>query len=414
MVDGVDMVHRAQLLLWAVGSLLALAVLMINSTVMGVGGEPVTLERLMFGRPTLYAVIAIAVMWATSYIDVRGLYKIRGAFNPIPWLLLASIVLCGVALLPGVGAELNASRRWLFLGPRSWGLTFQPSELAKWVMVAAVAWWCARRAGAMRKFFVGLLPIMLIVGFVCGLIVVEDLGTSVLIGTVAVAMLLVGGAKVWQMLLIVPGAIGAVVGMIVIEPYRMQRLMVFLNPYADADGAGYQPIQMMAAIANGNRGLGNGIAKQGYVPAETTDAILAIICEELGLAGAALVMGLLLVLVWTMVGIVKDSKWGFGRMLAFGVMLTLGIQAVMNIAVVTVVVPTKGIALPFVSSGGTGWVLGAAMVGLVAALDRINRLTSEVELGETFVEKADGCAKPQAAAPSISATDYPTGEPVTG
>jgi len=223
-----------------------------------------------------------------------------------------------------------------------------------------------------------------------------------------VVMLLAGGARLWQMLLILPGAIGAVVGMIVIEPYRMQRLMVFLNPYVDADGAGYQPIQMMAAIAGGNRGLGNGIAKQGYVPAETTDAILAIICEELGLAGAALVMGLLLVLVWTIVGIVRESDFGFGRLLAFGVMLTVGIQAVMNIAVVTVVVPTKGIALPFVSTGGTGWVMGAAMVGLVAGLDRLSRI--ENATGEPSVAIANGCAKPQAAgdgAPSISAADYP-------
>jgi len=407
------MVHRAQMVMWAVAVLLAVAVLMINSAMMGVGSEPVTLERLLFGKPTLYAALAITLMWGASFIDVRGLYQIRGILNPIPWLLLIAIGLCGIALLPGVGAELNASRRWLFLGPRSWGLTFQPSELAKWAMVAAVAWWCARRAGAMHRFFHGLLPMLLVVGLACALIVMEDLGTAVLIGTVAMVMLLAGGARLWQMALIVPGALAAVVGMIVVEPYRMKRLMVFADPYADAEGAGYQPIQMMAAIAEGNRGLGNGIAKQGYIPAETTDAILAIVCEELGLAGAALVMGLLLVVIWTIVGIVKDSDWGFGRLLAFGVMLTLGLQAVMNIAVVTVVVPTKGIALPFVSSGGTGWVLGAAMVGLVAALDRINRIEEvEVESSEVpSVTIGDGFAKPRAAGvPSISAANFPVTE----
>ena len=393
--------------MWSVTALLIVAVLMINSATMGVGEPAVTWRGLLYGRPTVYAAMAVTAMWVASYVDVRRVYRMRGLVNPIPWLLLASVVMCVAALTPGVGATLNNSRRWLFLGPRSLGLTFQPSELAKWAMVGATAWWCARRSGAMGRFWLGLVPILLVVGGVCGLIVVEDLGTAALIGAVATAMLVAGGARLWQVGLMAPAGAAALAGMIAIEPYRMQRLMTFLNPYADAAGAGYQPIQMMAAIADGNRGLGNGIAKQGYIPAETTDAILAVICEELGLAGAALVIGLLLVMVWTMLGVIRDSRWGFGRLLVFGVMLTLGLQAVMNIAVVTVVVPTKGIALPFVSSGGTGWVLGAVMVGLVAAVDRINRL-EEAEAGETPMEAERGEAgSGSAGAVSISASAFP-------
>ncbi len=365
------------MLFWSVLSLLALAVIMVNSTAMGVGDDGSLASRLLFGRPTLYAALAIAVMWITSRLDLRRVYTVRGVYNPILWMLLLAMALCALVLLPGVGAVINSSARWLKIGYGAYTLTFQPSELAKWALVAALAWWCARRSGAMRHFAVGLAPALLITGLVCGLVVIEDLGTAVLMGVVAVALLIAGGARVWQLALMLPVAAAGVVAMIYHSPYRLQRLLTFLDPYADAQNTGYQSVQMMAAIAGGNRGLGNGIAKQGYLPADVTDGIFAIICEELGLAGAVLVVALLATAIWSMFGILGHCRWAFGRLLILGVMLTVGVQAVMNIAVVTVVVPTKGIALPFVSSGGTGWVIGAAAVGLVIAIDRINALEAD-------------------------------------
>jgi len=136
----------------------------------------------------------------------------------------------------------------------------------------------------------------------------------------------------------------------------------------------------MLAIAQGGlfgRGLGNGIQKFGYLPEDTTDFIFAIICEETGLAGASLVVGLYIVLLWVGMGIVRDCRDTFARLLGLGVLLTVGMQALINIAVVTVVVPTKGIALPLISSGGTGWVVTAFAIGLVAALDNANRMAAE-------------------------------------
>ena len=121
-------------------------------------------------------------------------------------------------------------------------------------------------------------------------------------------------------------------------------------------------------------GLGNGVQKFGYLPEDTTDFIFAIICEELGLAGAALVIAMYLILLWVGLGIVRDSRDVFGRLLGLGVVLTIGIQAAINIAVVTVMVPTKGIPLPLISQGGTSWILTAFALGLVAALDNANHL----------------------------------------
>ncbi|MFW6033482.1 MAG: FtsW/RodA/SpoVE family cell cycle protein, partial [Phycisphaeraceae bacterium] len=155
------------------------------------------------------------------------------------------------------------------------------------------------------------------------------------------------------------------------------RLTAFRDPWADPAGAGYHAIQSMVTIAQGGltgRGVGNGIQKFGYVPEDTTDFIFSIVCEELGLAGAGLVVGLYLVILWVGLGIVRDCRDTFARLVGLGVLLTVGLQVTVNVAVVTVVVPTKGIALPLVSSGGTGWVLTAFALGLLASLDNAREL----------------------------------------
>ena len=394
---------RGQVLTWSVVALLAMAALMTQSAAISVAGDRVTAVDLLTGRPVIYAALAIFVMMIFSRVDLRGIYQTRSIFNPVPWLVPLAIGLCVVVLIPGLGAEINGSSRWLFLGPSSWGLTFQPSELAKWITVIALAWWIARRAGAMRRVFDGLLPPLILIVVICALIVIEDLGTAVLIGAVSMILLLAGGARIWQLMLLIPAAAGAMVYMIISSPYRVERLTTFLDPYKDAADAGFQPIQMMAAISTGGRGLGNGIIKQGYLPADSTDGIFAIIVEELGIAGAVGVIGLLLVLLWTMYGVSRDCRFGFGRLVALGVMLMVGCQAVMNIAVVCVVVPTKGIALPLLSAGGTGWVMTAAAVGLVIGIDRLNQIDAEMQA------VAEPERESRRAGISISAANFPVG-----
>ena len=232
----------------------------------------------------------------------------------------------------------------------------------------------------MHRFFRGLLPVLGMVGVACLLIVVEDLGTAALIAGVAGVLLVAGGARIWQMAMMVVPAGGAVYVAIATSPYRMARLTSFLDPWQDARGSGYQAIQSMVAIAGGGpsgRGLGNGIQKFEYLPADTTDMIFAVVWEEMGIAGAAAVVVLFVVMLWAGVGVVRGCRDTFGRLVALGVILTVGLQAAINVAVVTVVVPTKGIALPLVSSGGTGWLVTAFALGLVAALDTDNYLAMQ-------------------------------------
>ncbi len=387
------MVRYAHILMAAAGGLLALAVVMIRSAGMSVGGGVVGADQrwtavgqALGGRHALYAMLAVAAMLLGSRIDVKGMFGFRrqlekrpmgprsfvdqfkaALVNPLWLMVLGSLTLVALTFVPGLGKSVNGSSRWLWVGP----LSFQPSELMKWTLVLAIAWWCARRAGVMHRFFHGLVPPLLLIGLGAGMVLIEDLGTGVLIGAVALAMLVAGGAKWWQVGLLVPPGVGLVVAAIMTSPYRVKRLLAFLDPWADPQGIGYHPIQSLLAFAHGGvtgTGLGNGVRKY-HLPEDTTDFIFPIVAEELGLAGAALVVGLLLVILWVGLAIVTECKDAFSRLVGLGVLLTIGAQAVMNIAVVTVVVPTKGIALPLLSAGGTGWVMTGFMLGLVASLD---------------------------------------------
>ncbi|MEM1446055.1 MAG: putative peptidoglycan glycosyltransferase FtsW [Planctomycetota bacterium] len=383
----------AHILMAAAVALLALAVVMTRSAGLTVGSGVVPADerwdaivQSWGGRNAMFALLAVAAMWVGSRVDVRGVFGFRrrlddrpmgprsfaqqakaAMLNPLWLMVLGSLLLVAMTFVPGVGKSVNGSSRWVDIG----GFSFQPSELLKWTMIVAIAWWCARRAGVMHRFFHGLVPPLLLIGVGVGMVIVEDLGTGVLIGAVAVAMLLAGGAKWWQVGMLIPIGAAGVIGLIVTSPYRVQRLLAFLDPWADPQGIGYHPIQSLLAFAHGGvtgTGLGNGVRKY-HLPEDTTDFLLPIVAEELGLAGVSLVIGLLLVILWVGLGIVTRCKDAFSRLLGLGVLLTIGGQAVMNIAVVTVVVPTKGIALPLLSAGGTGWCVTGFMLGLVASLD---------------------------------------------
>ena len=369
------MLRHGQVIQLCAIALLGIGVVMIHSAGMNMG-RPTDAVDMLTSRTVLYAALSICVMMLASFVDVRVFFRARGAANPLFLFIIIALGLTAVTLVPGIGHRVNGASRWLKIGP----LTFQPSELIKWTMVIAIAWWCARRRGVMHLFRDGLMPPMLLVAVACGLIVIQDLGTAVLVGMVAVLLLLSGGVRIVHMLAFVPAGLLAITAFIMTSPYRLRRLAAYLDPWAEADGSGYHPIQSMLAIAMGGptgRGLGNGIQKFGYLPEDTTDFIFAVICEELGIAGAGLVVLLYLILLWAGMQVVKECRDLFGRLVALGTLITLGLQAAMNIAVVTVLVPTKGIALPLISSGGTGWMVTCAAIGLVAGIDRANALVAD-------------------------------------
>mgnify|MGYP006418491405 FL=1 len=345
-------------------ALLALGAIAVQSAGMTVTNAS-SFTELLTGRTTMLAVAAVAALLLGRSIPSRWITSSSIALTAI----VVAATLLIVVLIPGLGKEVNGARRWLDIGP----LGFQPSELAKWALVLFIAWYCGRSATRMGQFKSGLMPAAFVVGVVCMLTIVEDLGTALLIATVAGLMLIASGARVKHMCVVAVPAAAAVAGAIAMEPYRLQRLQTFLDPWANAQGSGYHVIQSMTAINGGGvggRGLGNGIQKFGYLPEDTTDFIFSIITEEFGLLGACLIVGLFLALLWTGWRILSSQLHPQRQLLALGIITTVSIQGVMNLLVVTGLAPTKGIALPLISSGGTGWLLTAFMLGVLARLDQ--------------------------------------------
>lgn len=351
-------------------ALLGFGVVMVTSAGLTVEREAtLQLSRVLMGRTAMLALLAVGALIAGVWFPVSWLNRGRGLVSAIPWITAAIIVLLIAVHIPGLGKEVNGARRWIELGP----LSFQPSELAKWGILIVLAWYCARRPDAMPRFTTGLLPPLILMMVVCGLIVTEDLGTAALIGAVGVMVLVAGGARVAHALGLMPLGVLCFVAAVVTSSYRSNRLQAFLAAFDDPQGIGYHIIQSMAAIAGGGlpgRGLGASVQKFGYLPEDTTDFIFAIICEELGIIGACVVVGLYVCMMLCGLTIVRRLDHAFGRLLALGVILTLGLQAFINMAVVTGLAPTKGIALPLLSAGGTGWIVTAFFVGIVVSMDR--------------------------------------------
>ena len=243
-------------------ALLGLGLVMVHSAGMTIDGERGDTIQWMLGRPAIYAAGAVLAMLLASRIDVRNVLQLRGLANPLGYLVIASLVLVGLTLIPGVGRTVYGASRWLTVGPQSWRLSFQPSELVKWTLPIAVAWWCARRRATMHRVAHGLLPPLALIA-VGGLLVgIEDLGTAALIGMVAIVLLFAGGARWWHLLLTVAAGAAAVAWAIIRSPYRYDRLVAFLDPWADAHGSGYHSIQSMLAVAMGGptgRGLGGAV-----------------------------------------------------------------------------------------------------------------------------------------------------------
>ncbi len=370
-------------------ALLLMGVVMVQSAGMGLGrggDEPLTLARIVGSRPALYAAIALVSLALAQTPPVRSAARrfLSAPWTSRSWWLLAVLVgVCLLPYLPGVGRNFNGAQRWIVIPlPGLREISVQPSEIAKWGVVLMLARYGASLGERARSFTQGLIPGLLAAALVAVIIASEDLGTAVLIAVVAGVMLLGAGISLWRMAALAPlGLLGVAVG-VLIEPYRIQRLTTFLNPFADPQDAGFHMIQSMSAIAGGGvfgRGLGFGIQKFGYLPEVQNDFLFAVICEELGFAGASLTLALELGLLVSIFIAAKQIRLPAGKLVALGVMTTLGVQACINVMAVTGLGPTKGIALPLLSAGGTGWALTAAMLGIVAGLSVDSRDDAALE-----------------------------------
>jgi cell division protein FtsW len=352
-------------------ALLLLGVVMVQSAAMNVTGDVSWQWTERGTRHLLYAVFAILTFVLVARIDYGKLAPPDGPVwrQPILWMLITAVLTSAIVLLPGIGIEKNGARRWLPL----LFTQVQPSEIAKWAVVLFLAWWLSEQRVDLNNFWRGFVPALIPVSILCLLIVIQDFGTAVLIALCAITMLIAARVKWWHLGIFIPPVLAAAAWFLMSKEYRWRRMTSFLDPWAAPQNEGYHMIQSLLSFSTGGlagRGLGNGIQKLGYLPEDTTDFIFAVICEELGLFGALLPVALYLGILYVAWQVVKQQRDSFGRMLAFGIAAMVGLQAVINIAVATVSVPTKGLSLPLISAGGSGLVITCAALGLLCSIAR--------------------------------------------
>ncbi len=315
-------------------------------------------------RHLLFLFLSVILMLLSMSVDYRDLRKFA---KP---LLLTGLVLLVLVLIPGIGKESNGARRWFQVGP----INFQPSEFVKMAVLIYVADFLARKQNKIRDFKEGFLPLMMVSGVLCLLIVKQpDLGNSVSIAVIVLILMFVAGARLRHLGMIVLAGVPVIYYLIVKAPYRLARIMAFLDPWEDSLGIGFQLTQSQIALGSGGLfgvGLGKSVQKLFYLPAAHTDFILSIIGEELGFLGTFTVIVLFIFLIWQGARIAKRTIDDFGYFLATGIVAMIGLQAVVNIGVSIGALPTKGLPLPFVSYGGSALIFNMIAIGLLLNISR--------------------------------------------
>jgi cell division protein FtsW len=335
--------------------ILALGTVMVTST-------GIAVDASLLPRQGVYLTLALIAFGAVVLVPLRFWM----ATHRLAWLV--AVVLCALVVIPGIGLEAKGAQRWIPLG----GFTLQPAEVAKFLLLVYLAGYLGRFDELIADDSLALAKPLGMVAVIVGLLLAQpDFGTAVVLMATACALLFVAGARLRHYLLVlVIGGAGFML-LIYLEPYRMARVLGFLDPWAQATGGGYQLTQALIAFGRGETfglGLGEGIQKLAYLPEAETDFIFAVIAEELGLVGAISVIGLFAYFILRMLRIgrlalVAGDK--FAGYLVYGVALLFGLQTMVNLGVNTGVLPTKGLTLPFVSYGGNSLIVSCAMLALV-------------------------------------------------
>jgi cell division protein FtsW len=321
-------------------------------------------------RHLVYLGIALLAGGAISVIPVSF-------WSTTGWIwLFVSLALLVLVLIPGIGLKVNGSRRWLGLGP----LTLQASEFAKLFLVIYLAGYLERREAQVRSEWQGFVKPMAVVFAVTLLLMAEpDFGATVVTVGTAFGMLFLAGVKLGHFLLVVLGSVMALAVLLVSEPYRLQRLTAYTDPWADQFNSGYQLTQSLIAFGRGEWfgvGLGNSVQKLFYLPEAHTDFVFSIWAEETGFVGAMTVVMLFMLLVYRIVAVARRQQAQgdrFGAHVCHGVALIIAAQAFINIGVSTGLLPTKGLTLPLVSYGGSSLIACCCMLGLVLRIEREGR-----------------------------------------
>jgi cell division protein FtsW len=358
--------HHDRTLLFAVLFLLVVSVVMVYSSSSVVALTTYNDPAFFMKRQIVWALVGLVVMGITMRLDYRKLENQGTAIG----LAIVSLVLLAAVLIPGIGREVNGARRWLRLGI----LSFQPSELAKFALVVYMSYFIAKKGERIRDFMNGIVPAYVVTGIFLLLSMRQpDFGAAVTLGMVACILLFAGGANFLHLAGTAAAILPVVYFAVMHKAYRLKRILAFLDPWSDPHGSGHQIIQSFLAFGSGGvfgRGLGEGRQKLLFLPERHSDFIYAVIGEELGLIGALVVLVLFLIVLWRGIRVAFAAGDQFSRLLALGITLLVCMQGLINMAVVTGLVPTKGIALPLVSYGGSSLVLTLAGLGILLSISR--------------------------------------------
>ncbi|MBM4127037.1 MAG: putative lipid II flippase FtsW [Nitrospira sp.] len=369
----------------------------------------VAMDHTLLGITVILALIGLVMVFSASAVVAGNRFHDQGFFlkRQLIWLTCGLVLLHLVAridyiwwkrlaipllglmglllvmvLVPSLGVVANGARRWLRLGP----ISIQPAELTKLIAVIYLAAYLAKKEDRITNFGSGLVPPLLVIGVLGGLVLLErDLGTVVVMGSVAISLLFLGGARLSHLVSLGLCAVPVVLVLVLGSKYRRDRLMTFLSPWKDASDTGFQITQSFLAFGSGGPfgvGLGEGKQKLFFLPEAHTDFVLALVGEELGLVGTGAIILLFAVFVVRGFQVAARARMPFGRYLGMGITLLIGGQALINASVVTGLVPNKGLTLPFVSYGGSSLVTCMVGVGILLNISR-DRQTGREESGRS-------------------------------
>ena len=321
-------------------------------------------------RHTVYVVAGLITLLVTLAVPMQTWQQHSGK------LLLVGLALLVLVLV--AGHSVNGAQRWIKIGP----VTIQVAELAKLFFYIYMASYLARREEEIREALKGFIkPLALLFIAAVLLLMQPDFGTVAVMSATTIAMLFLAGAKLWQFFGVFITFMLALILLIIVEPYRMQRMLTFLEPEKDPFGAGYQLMQSLIAFGQGQfsgLGLGNSIQKLQYLPEAHTDFIMSVVAEELGFIGVVAVISLVLMLVSRALVIGRRClaiEQRYGGYLAYGIGVWFSLQAFVNIGVASGALPTKGLTLPLISYGGTSLVVSAMAVGILLRIDHERRMS---------------------------------------
>jgi cell division protein FtsW len=326
-------------------------------------------------KQLIYAVIGVVLMLVVRRIPYQ-------MYNRLVYIiLLISLILLILVLIPGIGVRIRSASRWIKFGP----LVIQPSEFAKLAIIIFLAYSMARKQEKIRYFSIGFLPHLVVAGIFILLIEKEpDFGTAMALAGITFLMLFVGGTRLTHILLVVLSASPLVVYVILKNKMRLERVVTFIDPWKYAQESGYQLVHSLYAIGSGGfwgLGIGKSREKLFYLPDSHTDFIFSIMAEELGFLGVVTVLSLFVILILRGLIISLRAQDNFGAYLAMGLTALIGLQAAINMAVVSGLMPTKGLSLPFLSYGGSSLLVNMIAVGILL---NISSQTQSQEPKESF------------------------------